>query len=823
MIRAKLVLRNVINKPLRSLIIILSLAAAAFASLFCIAGIHSAKNDLKDFFAANYGDMDVMIVSGNVKITQDDLPTGSKLIKEVDGYISETIPNSRYVNYVNQIKITVIGIDTQAAYESNMLASPYPTENGITMTETLAAQLGKKAGDTFSFYGDGNIKYDLKILSIAPIAKYLSMKQSSILVTPELCNKISGNKEGTVNVAYADIPENQVSDVIDMVLNEYPDHICMGTTSADSDDTMNSMLNIYYLVFAVVFLMICFIVVSMSKHIVNERMSVIGMLRSVGGSIAGTGALLLCESGFYGLCGGILGTLLYMPFRGNTSISIFNPQNVGDMKGHSDGINILTIILIILGVVLIQCLFSASAIIKAAKVPVRDIIFGTKDTVYLPSKSLTIVGAVMLAAGVLLHFLMSDFIFTVSAAFLTMIGAVLLFPKIIFWVSKALCFLFTRLNMPVAKLAAKEIASTKSSISSAQLLLSALSLTIAMFVISVSLLSVLASPNYTSDIVITSSEQDGSAYDYIVGSIDGVTDVEKLYIKRIMGDSKAKVNDIERDLTIIALNDGGYQYFRGIQQYPESLADDEIAVDKVLASKMGIKVGDTINLGLKIESYLPAEVKFRVKSLIDAGKFNYFGNTVMINLNTYKKIYFDNPSVVLVKTSPGMVSKVFNTALSTLPDSPDYIMTMEDYVSQEKESMDSILSILYAVIALGIALSVMGTFSNMLMGFEHSRRKYAVYYSSSMSKDKLKELIIWETILTGAVSAAASVIFGRFFLVIMQKALSLLNMSVPLESPLLYALIFGIVAFVLLLPVVIKPIKMLSKMNIAEEIKTSAD
>ena len=92
-----------------------------------------------------------------------------------------------------------------------------------------------------------------------------------------------------------------------------------------------------------------------------------------------------------------------------------------------------------------------------------------------------------------------------------------------------------------------------------------------------------------------------------------------------------------------------------------------------------------------------------------------------------------------------------------------------------------------------------------------------------MSKDKLKKLIIWETVLTTAVSAASSVIFGRFFLGIVQKALSLLNMSVPLESPLLYALIFGTVMFVLLLPVVIKPVRMLSKMNIAEEIKTGAD
>lgn len=824
MIRVRFILRNVVSKPLRTCIIILSLAAAAFAALFCIAGIHTAQNDLRDFFASSYGDVDMIIVSGknSLKVTPEDLPAGSRYIQEANGSVSETIPNSRYVNYVNKLNILVVGIDTQLAYEMHMLDTPCPTEGGLTMTAPLAGQLGKKEGDTFTFYGDGNIQYDLKILRIVPAAKYLSSKQNAIIVTPELCNKIAGNKEGSFVLGYADVPDDQVTAVMDNIREKYPDHGCMGTTSLDSDDTMNSMLNIYYLIFAVVFLMVCFIVVSMSKHIVNERMSVIGMLRSIGGSIAGTGALLLCESAFYGLCGGILGTLLYLPLRGNTSLAMFTPVGEEAMP-HSDGINFLTILLVILGVTLIQCVFSAAAIIKAAKTPVRDIIFGTKDTAYLPSNLLTAIGAGMLAVGILLHLVTEDFVFTVLAAFLTMIGAVLLFPKIVFWVSKALDRLFEKLHLPVARLAAKEIASTKSSVSSAQLLLSALSLTIAMLVVSASLLRFLNDPVYQSELLITAPEQEGTTYDYMADNIEGMTGIEKLYYKYIQYDTKANVNGEERDLMLLALNDGGYQYFTGVQDCPESLTDDEIAVDKVIASKMGIHVGDTITLGLKIESYLPAELQLKVKCIVDAGYFNNYGNTMMVSLNNYKKVYFDQPATILIKTAPGMEMKVLDTMLSTLPDSSTSMMTLEEYTNQQRAYMDSILSVVYAVVVLGIALSLMGTFSNMLMGFEHSRRKYAVYYSSSMSKNKLKKLILWETILTSAVSVIASVIFGRFFLGIINKALSLLKLSIPLVTPTLYALCFGAVSFVLLLVVVIKPIRMLSKMNIAEEIKTSAD
>lgn len=821
MIRAKLILRNVIGKPLRTCIIIISLAAAAFAALFCIAGINTAKNDLRDFFKANYGDVDLMIMASPVRVTQDDLPPGGRFVGETIGSISETIPNSQFINYVNQLKIMILGIDTQLAYDMKMLDTPCPTDGGITMTAPLAGQLGKKVGDTFTFYGDGQVRYELKILSIVPATKFLNSRQNCIIMTPELCNKICGNKEDAITVGYVDVPDDQVQSTMENLRLKYPDHVSMGTTSLDSDDTFNSMLNIYYLIFAVVVLMVCFIVVSMSKHIVNERMSVIGMLRSVGGSIAGTGALLLCESAFYGLCGGILGTLLYMPFRGNSSLSFFAP--VGESMTHSDGINILTILLVILGVTLIQCVFSAAAIMKAAKTPVRDIIFGTKDTACIPANAVTLIGAVMLIAGVIVHLIAESFIFSVAAAFLTMIGAVMVFPKLISLISKGLSALFTKQNLPVAKLAAKEMCSTKSSVSSAQLLLSALSLTIAMLVLSVSLLSFLANPVYNCSLLILSPEQEGSTYDYAVGNIDGVLDVEKLYYKNMSYDTHAKVNGVERDLMLLALNDGGYKSFSGVRDCPESLADDEVALDTVIASKMGLSQGDTITLGLKLESYMPVELTLKVKCIIDAGYFNNYGNTAMVSLNTYKSVYYDQPATVLIKTLPGKEDEVWLMMLSTLSDQPSAIMSMEDYNAQQREYMNGILSVVYAVVVLGIALSLMGTFSNMLMGFEHSRRKYAVYYSSSMSKQKLKSLIIWETVLTSGISVAASVFFGWFFLGIVAKALSMLDMSLPLVHPLMYAAFFGCAAFVLLLVVIFKPLRMISRMNIAEEIKTSAD
>ena len=817
-------LRNVIGKPLRSLIIILSLAAAAFAALYCIAGIHSAQNGLRDFYSSAFGDTDIIVSrqKGNVLVEEKDLPSGSSALRESFTMISFTIPNSTYPHYVSQLSTAVIGVDTKQAHAMGMLEQVYPNEDGITITAPLASQFEKKVGDSLTFYNSKGKEFTCRILAIAPTRKILSAQPTAIVTTPALCNEIGGNPEDAVALMYLDVPENQIGETISSLQEKYPDHSIDASSANDNDDSMNSMLNVYYLIFAVVFLMVCFIVVSLSKHIVNERMSVIGMLRSVGGSVRSTGRLLLAESAFYGLCGGVLGVLLFLPLRGNTEIGLFTPSS-DIVVERSDGINFFVILAVILAVILVQCLFSLAAILKAARTPVRDIIFGTKETAYRPSKLLAVTGVILLLLGIGAFCFLDDFLMTILAAFCSAIGAVLFFPMLLRWVCSGLASLFGKGKMPTAKLAAKEVASTKSAVSSSQLILSAMSLTIAVLVLAVSIINLMQYRYFSAQVLITSPSRPAATYEFLKENMEGVEDVELVYYKYLLYDQKGTLNGTERDMMVMGYPDGGFRYLHGIDQLPEKLGEDEAVLDEALAAKLSVHVGDEITLGLNPDKYLPTEKTLKVTALVDASRFNSMGNTVMMNLNTYQKIYFDVPASVLIKTKPGQELTVLSSLKATSPDPPTSIMLTDQYMEDLAASMESILAIIYAVVILGVSLSLLGTASNLLMGFEQSRRKYAVFYSSSMSKDKLKRLILLETVFTTGLSTLGAMLFGLYFLQIISKALSMMSLKVPLAEPWLYTLLFGAGAFIILLVVVIKPLRMIGKMNIAEEIKTGAD
>ena len=329
---------------------------------------------------------------------------------------------------------------------------------------------------------------DIRTMELNTCMKNPILQSKSAVVNMNTAVKLACG-DTRINYIFVDVHDNtKIEDAKKMFTDTYADVSTQDLFLSDSDmKLLDEIKAVFYLMFVITFLLVIFVTASICNRIVNERMSLIGTLRSIGGSIRSTGFLLLAESAFYGLCGGILGTTAFMPFRSNTDLGYFSAAVDIEME-ISDGITPLSVCLVILSVILLQCIFSAAAIFRASQKPVRDIIFGTKETAYLPSKLFTTVGIILLILGAVSYMTSEDFTMIVLAALCSAIGAVMLFPMIVKIVSNVLADVFHKSNMPVAKLAVKEIASKKSSISSFQLILSAMSLTIAMVVLSNSMI-----------------------------------------------------------------------------------------------------------------------------------------------------------------------------------------------------------------------------------------------------------------------------------------------------------------------------------------------
>ena len=816
MIRLKLILRNIFQKPLRSAAVIISLAAATFAALFCISGICTAKNQLYSFFTATMGDTKIIVNSPNLEpldISDDEILDSCNYVTIAYAGTTFTLRNDEYYNYVNQIKANVMGIDADKFYEFNMLEEPCDITDGVTITKALALKLKKEEGDEIILNGQDSKEYKVKINKVLDNKKFLSSNTYCVLTTYELANKIAC-RDGGFTMMFIDTADNNTDEVAAVLQENHPTYLINGLVGANTEDSVGSMTSIYYLVFALVVLMVGFIVVSMSKHIINERMSVIGMLRSIGGSIKNTSLILFAESAVYGLFGGIIGSVLYLLFKDSFVLGMFVPAGAENLE-ISDGINFFSVTLVILAVMAMQCGFSAAAILKASKTPIRDIIFGTKDTAYKPSKTKFIIGGAMLAVGVLLFLIFDDFVSSVLAVFLSVIGAVMIYPFVTVLASKLAMNLFERTSKPVAKLAAREAGSKKSSVYSGQLIFSAISLTMAVVMLSVSVMYVFSYTN-DCDILMSNISKTTENYGYI-SEIDGVTDVKYNYYTTMDYDTNSYINGIETSLIVLS------DINKEIEEAPDSVGENEIVFDKSLARRLGVKIGDTVELKLKSETYLPKTINLKVTALCNTIWFDMSCKTVIINHNTYLSVYSDIPTSIEINTETGKKNDVMKMLNLTNSESETTIYTSEELEMMNTESTSGIMSILYVLIILGLLLSVLGTANNMIIGFEQSRRKYAVLYSVAMSREKLKKLILIETIFLSSVSIIIASVVGVYFLNVINKALGSLEMNVPLIVNPLYIIAFAIIIFLLITATSVKPMRSLSKMMISEEIKISTD
>ena len=147
------------------------------------------------------------------------------------------------------------------------------------------------------------------------------------------------------------------------------------------------------------------------------------------------------------------------------------------------------------------------------------------------------------------------------------------------------------------------------------------------------------------------------------------------------------------------------------------------------------------------------------------------------------------------------------------------IETREQVIADQEEDSSSIMTVLYSIIGIGCVLALLGAVSNAIIGFEQSRRKYAVLHSVAASRKKLSRLIVLETLISSVTAGALALLMGVLLTSLIETALASLDMGVEIifNVPLIAVFIAVLTAAMLL--AAIKPISSLKKMNTAAELK----
>lgn len=809
-------LKNMIVKPLRTLVLILCVAVTAVSSYLVLDMNHSLTSAIMNYFTKMVGTADINLACAN-GIKAEDLEGLPEFESVNILFKDETLTRreKEYYTYVFTETANIFTVDFESAYHMGIFTEKLNlADDELAISETFAEKYSYDIDDTIILHDKYNKPYAYKVVKILPEDNaFISKKECTGVVNAAAMDVLFAGEEQPVRRMFVDVKDNdRIDEFVDTIKENSPQITCTNLAgNQELQESINSITSIFLLIFIISFLLVIFITISLSNRIVTERMSVIGTLRSLGISSRVTTGILLVENMIYGLIGAAVGTGLYLLVRNPILSSMVYLGN--DETAHFDSIPLLTYAAVFAGAVLVECLTPVFVLAKAVKTPIRDIIFANKDTEYSLSRKQTITGLVLFIASFVTFFTGKTSMLMLAISIISFVVAVaMLMPLVLRGASRLLVSLFIKIKMPVARLASMEISSKKSTVSSAVLAATAVCLSISIFVFSAALSDSFSKTGYQSDVMVFGLYQEKYIYSFIE-DIDRVSDVSYMYSEY----DAVKLNGekIDRNFDILALPDK--EFFDMIPDYPDTIEETDFVMNKKYADKYHINIGDTVDFTFNDLGVFPITKQLTLTGYIDTANYDTSSPVIMMNRDLFIDIYQDYPSSILVKCDKP--DEVLEIIKNHIVDNAAELYTQATYYDYIMESGGTFIGILSFLMILGTLLTVIGTTGNQIIGFEGRKREYAVMYSTAMNKRQLKRLIFLENMISSGIAVVISIVSSVYLIKIIEKILDIIDMTVEVNESFGLYIGAGLVFWLILMLTCLSPVRALRRMNTATELK----
>ncbi len=816
-IMLKHILKNIIAKPFRTLLLLFCIASFVFTAMLCIDMSGSLKYIVKSMLSQTTGTSDIIMA--------DPMGLDEKLLSETDGITYDlvaertsgfvTVPEG-FGSYFHTDAFQVVMMDYETAGKMRLVREKISLDkNEAAVSEDFVKKYGIGKGDKLKLYSDEGkeINYEVKTV----ISNYgIVNGKEMVFLSREGFLKLDYDGEIDYGTAYIDVTDDaKTSETADSLRKVDIGAEVSVLLDGEELKAMSKLFTmIFLLMFSICFLLVIFVTLSVSKRIVNERMSVVGTFRSLGLSNQFTTGFLLAESSVYGVFGGVIGCVLYHIVRGLLYQNMIQVDSASaELQIDFGSVSILTYLLVILGAVMVECGCSLKEVVNAARVSIRDIIFDNKDTKYRGNRKAYIVGGILILTAVILLLCTKGMIPMILAFAAFIVALSLLFPLVLKYSSKLLSGIFERCEAPVMRLAAMEIYARKSTVGSSVLCVTTAALVIMLFIFAGSLSAVYDINTYNCDLHVTTNGDRKSAVFEYIENLDEVSDTEYLYILN----RSVTLNDVEKDINVIGMPDEGFSMFTGVKNLPGHLEKDEFYMDKNLAEKAGAGIGDTVRITFDADSFLPTTKELKLSGYVDSYEVDTTSASILISKDMYVDIFHDYPGEILVRTgdaerTKSEIEKYSGTYISG-------VETVSAYNAGWQGKKKNMEHIILGIIALGVMLTVTGMVSNQLIGFDGRRRECAVLLSTAMDRGKLKVMFVVESMFATGTALICALPVSLICFIPFGRIMAMLGGGMRISYRIgLYA-VFLVILWSIFTLVALFPVAKLRKMNIAAQLK----
>ncbi len=764
----KFTLRNIREKKLRTFLILLSIILSS-ALFFASTAISTTVETLiLEQMGKYFGSSDIMISPGEQSKAWTVSPN---LLDNYEGPIKYSIGmmwgSGEYRAKGETIQISIQGFNLEDLDIMNpiVLESRHELEpfrgNKIIIGKGMADKYGLKPGDPMGINIYGSKRWFTVSGISQPVGPFMEDGESIFVIVPrETLSGLYGVR-GRVDTIYVGLMDSDDQDtMIEELSKAYPSYRVEPTISKAMIKSETQQISAMFLIIvAFVLILSAFIIYTSFKVIMAERLPVIGTFRSIGATGRMTNIVLMTESMIYGVLGGILGDVL-----GIGILEFMIRQIMPEWMAYIDAKAYYTIDQLAMGfcIGLILSLVSSSLpIIRAAKIPLKDIVSGTIEKKTKKRRLRVILGVSFLAISIIGPLIAPKEIrmpADVVCIFLLVPAVVMLIPGITNYAAGLLRPVYVRTFKNEGILAIQNLRNNKNSFNNIILLCMSVSVMLMIATLSQSIVN--DTMKYYSDckydIRLWAWPMDRSTESRLL-SIDGVLDTygeyqkygetqvmgKSMEIKGILGINKAKTLEYN-------ILDIGGDAERLLEELDEGR---NIIITNILKDEYKAAEGDYLKLKTEIGIFDYKVIGF-FESNNYQGKYALIGEKYVksdMSVHQYSNIY--------IKTNKD-AEEVVKDIKEKLKNRNPWVRSMKEMMEENMESNSKILGVFKGFGIMSLIICVFGVFNNLIINFIDRKRSLAIMRSIGMNKEQTAKMIFAEAFTGGLIGGLTGIITG---------------------------------------------------------------
>ncbi|MFM8827851.1 MAG: ABC transporter permease, partial [Actinomycetota bacterium] len=232
-----------------------------------------------------------------------------------------------------------------------------------------------------------------------------------------------------------------------------------------------------------------------------------------------------------------------------------------------------------------------------------------------------------------------------------------------------------------------------------------------------------------------------------------------------------------------------FEWVDGSSDDLRTLTPDEAVVEQAFADAVGARVGGTVRLrtgGGGTGTYRVAGV-FRDRILFEDG--------VIVSQAGFRRAFTArDPIFVLATVEPGKdpVAVKDAVAKSLTPFPVAEVRTNAEYRDEISSRVDSILYLLYVLLAMSVVISLFGIVNTLVLSITERTREIGMLRAIGLTRSQLRRMVRYESVITSGIGGVIGIIIGVVLAWVF--SLGLEEEGIVFQIPWLQLLVFLIVA-----------------------------